>query len=372
VTRSSRITSKASLLAALESGSALDGCLLLGLDLDAVTEAAARRRGAIVFPPLPPRPYDPYRAALYTPAELMRPGPADPSRSLDEEIAAHFDAAGHPPGLLESLAQRLHDHAIEEALAEVLGPDPSDRLDLVGFMGGHSAGRDADFYARVARTAFLIARAGFRVVTGGGPGMMEAANLGAYMAQGYGPSDLQEAIATLGEVPAPPQGRDWREQPGGWERYQRYLDRAREVLRRFPRAEPPPRARNIAVPTWFYGWEPTNLFADAVAKYFSNSLREDGLLAVCVGGVVYGPGSLGTTQEIFVDAAQNHYGSFEYVSPMAFLGVDHYTRRSAHWTLLQQLSVGRPWGRLMVVSDSPEEISGFIMRNRPVAREGAG
>ena len=238
-------------------------------------------------------------------------------------------------------------------------------------MGGHSVGRDQAFYARTARTAYLVARAGFRVVTGGGPGMMEAANLGAYMAQGFGDADLQGALDILAAVPSPPQGRAWRERPGEWERYERYLDRAREVRQRFPHptASGPRRKRNLAVPTWFYGWEPTNLFADAVAKYFSNSLREDGLLTISVGGVVYAPGSLGTTQEIFIDAAQNHYGSFEYISPMAFLGVDRYATTTAHWTLLKQLAGERPWGRLLLVSDSPQEIADFLVRNRPLRRE---
>ena len=35
-----------------------------------------------------------------------------------------------------------------------------------------------------------------------------------------------------------------------------------------------------------------------MAKYFSNSLREDGLLAIATHGVVYAPGSAGTTQDV--------------------------------------------------------------------------
>lgn len=366
-----RITSQAALLAALQSGASLEGALVLGLELDVASEREARARGAIVFPPLPSRPYLPYRIGLYTPAELMAPSASDPSRSVDEAITAHLERAGAHPGLLESLAQRLHDYTIEEALTDVIGPGNEDRRDLVGFMGGHSAGRDEDFYARTARTAWLVARAGFRVVTGGGPGMMEAANLGAYMARGYGEADLLAALEVLASVPTPPEGQGWRRSPEGRARYERYVDRAREVVRRFPApAAPGPRPpRNLAVPTWFYGWEPTNLFADAVAKYFSNSLREDGLLTISVGGAVYAPGSLGTTQEIFIDAAQNHYGSFEYVSPMAFLGVDRYATSTAHWTLLRQLAAGAPWARLMLVSDSPEEIAGFLAANPPRRRE---
>jgi hypothetical protein len=66
---------------------------------------------------------------------------------------------------------------------------------------------------------------------------------------------------------------------------------------------------------------------------------------------VYAPGSLGTTQEIFVDAAQNRY-----------------VTTTAHWTLLKQVAGDRDWGRMMILSDDPDEIVGFIMRNPPRLR----
>jgi predicted Rossmann-fold nucleotide-binding protein len=138
----------------------------------------------------------------------------------------------------------------------------------------------------------------------------------------------------------------------------------------FPRRRPkaPKDFRNLALPTWFYGWEPSNLFADGIAKYFSNSLREDGLLAICAGGVVYAPGSLGTTQEVFMDAAQNHYVSFGYASPMAFLGVERYERKTSHYRLLRELSAGKPWGEMLSLSDEPAEIVAFLKSHRPRPR----
>jgi len=43
------------------------------------------------------------------------------------------------------------------------------------------------------------------------------------------------------------------------------------------------------IPTWFYGHEPPDVFASAIAKYFSNALREDVVprRAVDAHGVVY-------------------------------------------------------------------------------------
>src|SRR5690606_40234258 len=61
------------------------------------------------------------------------------------------------------------------------------------------------------------------------------------------------------------------------------------------------------------------------AKYYDNSIREDGLLTVATSGVIFAPGRAGTLQEIFQDAAQNYYArGEERFNPMVFLDVDEY------------------------------------------------
>jgi hypothetical protein len=102
-----------------------------------------------------------------------------------------------------------------------------------------------------------------------------------------------------------------------------------------------------------------------VAKFFSNSLREDGLLAVSVGGVVYAPGSLGTVQEIFMDAAQNHYDTYGYVSPMVFLGRERYGRETPIGALLAHVSAGGPWADMVAVVDGAEEALAFLESHPP-------
>src|SRR5687768_13330468 len=54
----------------------------------------------------------------------------------------------------------------------------------VAIFGSARTPADNPFYAAAQETAALLARAGFTVITGGGPGIMEAANRGAFDASG--------------------------------------------------------------------------------------------------------------------------------------------------------------------------------------------
>src|SRR3954467_572469 len=142
-------------------------------------------------------PYDPFRTALYTREELMAgwPGP-----TLDNRIEEHVREHGfRAPPAAEALAQRLHDHAIDVALSELLCREPHRRV--VGIMGGATTPRTDPWYRRVAELARALARAGYLVASGGGPGTMEAANLGAFLA-GAGDEALDQALAVLTRAPA--------------------------------------------------------------------------------------------------------------------------------------------------------------------------
>ena len=140
-----------------------------------------------------------------------------------------------------------------------------------------------------------------------------------------------------------------------------YFEQAKKVLEKYPIGE-----ENLAIPTWFYGHEPSNLFASQIAKYFSNSIREDTLLAICLYGIIYAPGSAGTTQEIFQEAAQNHYGTFGYYSPMIFLGKKRYIEDTALYSVLHQLAVGMPYKELLYLTDDPELAVDFIESHPPI------
>jgi uncharacterized protein (TIGR00730 family) len=59
-----------------------------------------------------------------------------------------------------------------------------DVADAVTFLGSARTHPDDPLYAKATETARLLARAGFPIITGGGPGIMEAANKGAVEGDG--------------------------------------------------------------------------------------------------------------------------------------------------------------------------------------------
>jgi predicted Rossmann-fold nucleotide-binding protein len=326
--------------------------VLLGCVLDDAGLSRAQRVGAMIFP-IPERlPFSPYRPALYTPEELMTGFvPGDPKSFLrdtvDARIYHHAQALREldgPAPVMDTLAQRLHDHAIDDALDAVLREDGGRRV--VAIMGGHAMERCTPEWIGVVHLARGLARAGYFVATGGGPGAMEAGNLGAWLAP-YPDHALEEVQALLGSAPS--------YKDAG------YLESAMALKERYPEG-----AHSLAIPTWFYGHEPSNLFATHVAKYFSNSLREDGLLAIATHGVIFAPGSAGTVQEVFMDACQNHYGTFKVISPMVFLGERYWSETLPVRPLLEALAGERKYADYLAFVDSPVEALDFVRAHPPV------
>lgn len=326
----------------------IDGTtLFLGCEMDKELEFELRTLGASILAEPEHLPYQPLRSQLYTWRELMDGYDPKDDQSYDLRIYNHFSYYRSAPCMQEALYERLHDFSMDEALRRLLsfGTDGLPKRKCVGFMGGHSMGRDEPYYKLSVQTAKLLTEAGFLVVSGGGPGIMEAANLGAYLA-GRSPEELEWALDTLAKSP--------KYTDAG------FHEAALSVLDRFPEGQ-----ESLAIPTWFYGHEPSNLFATYIAKYFSNSIREDTLLAVSIYGIVFAPGSAGTTQEIFQDAAQNHYVTFDYVSPMVFLGSKRYEIDTLIYPLLRQLAHDRPYGKYLHLTDAPEEVVDFIQSHKP-------
>ena len=84
------------------------------------------------------------------------------------------------------------------------------------------------------------------------------------------------------------------------------------------------------------------MFAEAVAKFFRNAIREDTLLRVCTAGIVFLPGAAGTVQEVFQDACENYYADESSVAPMVLVGRTYWTETLPAWPLLEALAHGRP------------------------------
>jgi predicted Rossmann-fold nucleotide-binding protein len=313
------------------------GGLFLGCRLPAGAADDLAGRGALVFPSVPDVPVDQYRGSLYTPQELYA--------GLDDCYEATLDARvfawSKQKGSAElSLAKALHDHAIDSALGTFVRGRR-----LVGVMGGHALERGSGEYADAARLGHRLANAGLVVCTGGGPGAMEAANLGAYLAD-RPLADLEAAIEVLAKAPGfSPSVGDW-------------ASAAFEVIRRWPEGR-----ESLGIPTWHYGHEPPNPFATRIAKYFKNATREDILLHVCAAGIVFLPGAGGTVQEIFQDGCENYYADPATVAPMVLVGRQHWTVDVPAWPLLEALARGRSMEPVVHLVDDVDEVLERLTRS---------
>ena len=109
----------------------------------------------------------------------------------------------------------------------------------------------------------------------------------------------------------------------------------------------------LAIPTWLYGHEPANLFAAGIAKYFSNAIREDTILRLARGGVVFAPGRAGTVQEIFQAATKVFYLSDGPSGPLVFLDSAFWTATVPMDRCCGRCSPVRPTGTSLDSSMSP-------------------
>ena len=118
----------------------------------------------------------------------------------DSRVYQHFIKQGKiARDINESVARSMHDHGIHTALIEFL--KTHDPLRCIGIMGGHALLRTDPMFASVAMLSKRLTEAGFFMVSGGGPGAMEATHLGAWLA-GRTDEEAQEAIRTLAAAAA--------------------------------------------------------------------------------------------------------------------------------------------------------------------------
>lgn len=313
-----------------------DDCVFMGCNIpDSMRESICCN--CIILPRVD-APYPVFPPALYTAHTLYNEYDPDRPDTLhncyDTIVYRHYIKQGKTAcDIRETLCRTLHDHSMSDALHDTLSL--YDERDVIAIMGGHSLLRTDTTYLLIARIARSLTEQGRLVVSGGGPGAMEATHLGAYMAH-RPDSHLLDAIDYLSQAPSFCDDK--------------WLSTAFHIMERYPRVAT---THDIGIPTWFYGHEPATPFASHIAKYFDNSIREDGLLAIAKGGVIYAPGSAGTMQEIFQDAAQNHYKTHGYASPMVFLSTHYWKQHMPVYPLLQELlQSGKYHNLLLTLTDS--------------------
>ncbi|MCP4135405.1 MAG: hypothetical protein GY754_30830 [bacterium] len=321
---------------------AVKNCLFMGCILPEPVMGRLIKDNNLIFPQLTV-PFNPYRNKLYD-LESLYGGldPEDPEtyeKCHDVVVYRHYMDNGKtaPSSIYEALARRLHDHSVTDALMDIINKWDPKRI--IAIMGGHSLSRTNSDYKKAVLISKKLCEKNYLMLSGGGPGAMEATHLGAWFAE-RADDELDEAFEILSHAPS--------------YKDKRWLASAFEVVKKFPKKYS--EIKDIGIPTWLYGHEPPTIFAARMAKYFANSVREEGLLALARGGIIYSPGSAGTVQEIFQDAAQNHYKSYGFASPMIFLNKKYWTEEKAVYQLAKDLAKGCDYEHLLDISDDVDEI----------------
>lgn len=250
--------SKESFLSLPMEGASFWGCIFP----EGVTDDDVRKRGSKYVMSNPDSlPFKPLRAFLYTQDEL---------RQYDSKIYHFFKTES---SITARLAYALHDFSILDAML-----DYAEGKTFVGVMGGHKVRRGDLAYGELVKLGNTLANTGFVCVTGGGPGAMEACNLGAYLSShttrrrresmGLPPLSSEEVLKesmqaedarvdngdislALELIRSPTAGFIGEEMLD--------TEAANRVIKCFGPVQC--YAPSIGIPTWFYGHEPSNLFA---------------------------------------------------------------------------------------------------------------
>ncbi|MEW1954202.1 Rossmann fold nucleotide-binding protein [Terrabacter sp. NPDC080008] len=330
----------------------LTGLVVLGGKVPLPVAHLLLERGAILFPGIADAPVDPWRG-LYFASDLYEGLEHGYAHTRDAKAYAWFVDARLRTDAYCTLVRAIHDDSVTDHLDEfVFGRS------VVGIMGGHALQRDSAAYASAADLGHTLAEEGHLVATGGGPGAMEAANLGALCRSRPAVEDAIGRIATV---------------PGFRSDITTWAESALSARLAVVGDEPPvpsdtlgPSARSLGIPTWFYGHEPPNVFCDVIAKYFSNAIREEGLLARSNAGVVVLGGAAGTVQEIFQSVTPLYYAADEGpLPPLVLVGREHWTERVPVWPVLTAIAAGRPMAEAIHLVDEIDEVLALLPSPTP-------
>ncbi|GAB3876343.1 LOG family protein [Terrabacter terrigena] len=321
----------------------LTGLVVLGGKVPLPVAEVLLRGGAIQFPGVADAPVDPWRG-LYLPSDLYAGLQDGYAATPDAEAYAWFIDARLRTDAYCTLVRAIHDDSVTDDLDEFV-----QGRSVVGIMGGHALQRNSRSYAGAAGLGHSLAEEGYLVATGGGPGAMEAANLGALCRSA---AAVEEAVARIAPVPS------FRPDVTAWAAGA--LAARTAVVGDEPDAPIDtlgPTARSLGIPTWFYGHEPPNVFCDVIAKYFSNAIREEGLLARSNAGIVVLDGAAGTVQEIFQAVTPLFYAVDDApLPPLILVGREHWTERVPVWAAVTAMAAGRPMEEAIHLVDTIDDV----------------
>ena len=300
----------------------VEGLVVLGGRLSPALAAHLGAHRALVFPTDPHAPVDPYRATLYTAGRALR-------RPRRRRLRVHTGL----PCLPVDAGRRPAPRRVRHAAAR----DPR-RLDQrrprrVHRQAARSSASWVGTRWRGARAAYAAAARLGRSPRRGGTGRRHRwrprRDGGRQPRRPRPPTSSRSARPSTGW---PPCRRSARPSPTGsaWR------------SRCAPRSPPPTTARSLGIPTWFYGHEPPNVFCDGIGKYFSNAIREDGLLARATAGLVVLEGAAGTVQEIFQAVTPLFYAPPSRRSrPLVLVGQEYWSETVPVWAAVRALGQER-------------------------------
>jgi predicted Rossmann-fold nucleotide-binding protein len=315
----------------------------LGCELTETVTADLRHRGALVFERAPHLPFDPYKVGLYTPEELYEGIEAKPYEQTPDALAYQWSRQPlEREDILGLTLRGLHDDSISDALDEW-----SAGRRIIGVMGGHALERGTDGYTQAALLGRSVARAGFTVATGGGPGAMEAANLGAYLSP-YPDEALTQSLSALAAVPSFQSGHQLVGAHGL---------RGAHAVPQGPRGRVAVRADLV-----LRARAAERLRLGDRQVLLQRAARGRAARARANAALVFLPGAAGTVQEIFQAATPAYYGT-DHARRMILVGVSYWTRTFPAWPLLRNLAEGRPMAKALHLVDTVAEAG--ILLSRP-------
>ena len=187
-------------------------CLFMGCKMDVdISNHLLKKGNNSIFPKIDV-PFKMYLSKLYTKSSIYSGydinEPESYHTTYDKKVYDHYikNGAGEPNTIHESLARRIHDHSVTDAINDFVRKYEPKKI--IAIMGGHGLKRGAGDYENICLISKDLTEKGYLMISGGGPGAMEATHVGAWFA-GRPQQDLEAGIRILQKCPSYQPQEDW-------------------------------------------------------------------------------------------------------------------------------------------------------------------